>query len=68
MDYIRGQQDPGEPQEDSAEQDNERSRERLAALKRTQTMPVKSVLPDNVKFINFDEIESCRISGMSSEP
>lgn len=29
------------------------------------TMPVRSVLKNNDK-LNFDEIESCKISGMSS--
>ena len=33
---------------------------------RLQTMPVKSALPD--KILNYDEIESCKISGMDSSP
>lgn len=31
-----------------------------------KTMPVKSILPDDV--LNFDDIESCKISGLDSSP
>lgn len=36
----------------------------FGGFRRLQTMPVRSVLPD--KDLNFDEIESCKISGMES--
>lgn len=36
----------------------------FGGFRRLATMPVRSVLPD--KDLNFDEIESCKISGMES--
>jgi hypothetical protein len=51
------------PNEDNKEEWSEQGSEHFAKLKRVQTMPVRSVLPEDV---NFDEVESCRISGMSN--
>lgn len=47
------------------EQDND-SDDYFSGFKRMATMPVRSVLQKNIEGLNFDEIESCKISGMSS--
>lgn len=46
--------------------EDEDSDDCFGGFRRMQTMPVKSVLPDKTDNLDFDDIQSCHISGMTS--